>query len=148
MNHVRIATTAVLTAWALVACQRSTGTHEAITTGTVAGASPTQADAQADISLIEGKWEGHGKRDGAKRTLEVGTDEAGNPVFRYCYQAHCRRSTGHTLTHQVVTPTKIEFRWNAGALFRFELEGDTLKGTRGHPRPINIFPMWRTDSGS
>lgn len=97
-----------------------------------------------DISQIEGKWTGRGKRDGARRTLEVMTDANGQPMFRYCYLSHCRKSNGHTLTHQMITPTKIEFRWNAGPLFRFQLEGDVLQGTRGSPKPVNIFPMTRT----
>ena len=130
---------AVLLAGALVGCQ-STAVRKGESTTSMMGE-------PIDVTLIAGTWKGKGKRDGARRTLEVRTDEAGNAVFRYCYQSQCRRSSGHTLTHQVITPTKIDFRWNGGPLFRFQLDGAVLRGTRGNPdRPINIFPMRRTES--
>lgn len=133
MQAKGILSIALLTAAAATACQNTMQRRDTSQTG---------VGPKTDISLIAGKWTGRGKRDGARRTLEVDTDEHGNPIFRYCYLSQCRRSTGHTLTHQVITPTKVQFRWNAGpSLFTFELEGDTLRGTRGRH---NVFDMKRT----
>ena len=133
MKRKRIVGAALLAALAASGCQSTTQTRE--------DTSEAAAGPKTDVSAIAGRWTGRGKRDGARRTLEVGTDEHGNPVFRYCYLSQCRKSTGFTLTHKVITPTKIQFRWNAGPLFTFELDGDVLRGTRGR---YNVFDMQRT----
>lgn len=95
---------------------------------------------KVDVSAMHGTWMGRGHMDKVRRTFEVWTDEHGNARFRYCYRSECRRSNGHTLTNQVVTPTAIEFRWNGGSLFTFTHKGDTIAGTAGNH---NKFEMQR-----
>lgn len=82
-------------------------------------------------------------RDGARRRLEVDTDEDGYPWLRCCYLSQCRTSRGHTLTHVHITPTSVAFRWNAGAPFTFELDGDTLRGKLSLRQWTIKFPMKR-----
>ena len=133
MEAKRILGAALLAAVTASGCQSTTHTRE--------DTSETTTAAKTDVSAIAGKWTGRGKKDGARRTLEVGTDQQGNPIFRYCYLSQCRKSTGFTLTDQTITPTTIQFRWNNGPLFTFELDGEVLRGTRGR---WNVFDMQRT----
>ena len=134
---------AILSTAMLAGCQSTTQVKEA--SGLEGTPTPDEAESvvKTDVSRMRGKWEGRGDTDGARRTLEVDTDAQGNPWFKYCYLAHCRTNKGHTLTHVSITPTKVNFRWNGGAPFTFELDGEILRGKLKFPMRTINFDMRR-----